>query len=100
MNEADQCAAFGCPLFGVHGVGGKWYCACHFNANPALNDAITLEICRRKQLVDRILLLRHEHHPDAVAENELLNAVRGVVAPSGGVIGPTGAQPHFSETDA
>lgn len=95
------CAAFGCLLFGVHGTGGKWYCRCHFNANPGLNDAITLEIGRNKPLVDRALYGRREHRIDIEAEQELFDLTReiGSQMPLAPVTGPTSGEPHFSEVD-
>jgi hypothetical protein len=100
----DFCAAYGCPLLGVHGVSGKWYCMCHFNASPALNDAITAELHGQKTLVDRIVSLRRQGKADAKLESEMLNIVREITGqqsiPTSGVTGPTHAEPHFSETDA
>jgi hypothetical protein len=99
---SDFCAAYGCPLFGTLGAGGKWYCGCHFNANASLNDAITLEIGRNQALVDHILLARREHRPDAKAEQQLYELTRGTGAqiPMAPITGPTSGHPHFSETDA
>lgn len=98
----DTCAAYSCPLLGVYGVSGKWYCACHFNANPALNDAITVELHRQKPLVDQIVLARREGRADAKFEGELIDIVReiGQQPPLAPVSGPEYGQPHFSETDA
>lgn len=72
----ELCAAYGCPLLGALGSGGKWYCACHFNADPNLNDAITAEINRRPETRDRILMARREFRASGEAEAELINAVR------------------------
>lgn len=74
MNEF--CAAYGCPLFGVHGVNGKWYCCCHFNANPGLNDAITAELHRNKALVDRAIALRRAGKADGALENQLVTLTK------------------------
>jgi hypothetical protein len=96
---SDFCAAYGCPLFGTLGAGGKWYCGCHFNANAALNDAITLEIGRNQSLVDHILTARRDHRPDAKAERQLYDLTRGCGGqiPTAPVVGPTHAEPHFME---
>lgn len=98
----DTCAAYGCPLFGVHGVSGKWYCACHFNANPALNDAITAELHTQKPLVDQIVSLRRCGNANRELESKLLNLIReiGQQIPLAPVAGPTHGERHFSETDA
>lgn len=97
----DLCAAFGCPLLGTFGVNSKWYCACHFNANPSLNDAITAELHRQKPLVDRIVSLRRNHEADAALEGELVNLVREIgqqqSIPTAPVTGPTHAAHHYSE---
>jgi hypothetical protein len=89
-------------LFGVYGVSGKWYCACHFNANPAVNHAITSELHRQKPLVDRIVALRRLGEADAKIEGELIDIVReiGQQKPLAPVSGPEYGKPHFSETDA
>ncbi|CAG4900637.1 hypothetical protein [Paraburkholderia saeva] len=101
---SDFCAAYGCPMLGVYGFSGKWYCCCHFNANPALNDAITAELHRMKSVVDRVVLARREHRADAQLENSLVLITREIgqqqTIPTSNVTGPTHAAPHFSETDA
>jgi hypothetical protein len=98
----DFCAAYGCPMLGVYGVSGKWYCACHFNVNPALNDAVTMELHRQKVLVDQIVALRREGCASGKLEGELLDITRqiGAQPPLAPVTGPTHGTPHFSETDA
>jgi hypothetical protein len=99
---SDFCAAYGCPMLGVHGVSGKWYCPCHFNSNPALNDAITAELHRQQPMVDQILSLRRCGKADGKLESELIDIIReiGQQAPLSTVTGPTHGAPHFSETDA
>lgn len=101
---SDFCAAYGCPMLGVHGVSGKWYCCCHFNTDPGQNDAITAELHRHKVTVDRIVLARREGQADAQIENGLILLVREIgqqqTIPTSTVTGPTHAAPHFSETDA
>lgn len=99
---SEFCAAYACPMFGVHGVSGKWYCACHFTANPALNDAITAELHRQKLMVDQIISLRRCGNADRELESKLIDIVReiGQQIPLAPVTGPTHAEPHFSETDA
>ncbi|MBC8642116.1 hypothetical protein IAG25_35515 [Caballeronia sp. EK] len=74
----DLCAAYGCPLMGVHGVSGKWYCCCHFNANPGLNDAITAELHRNKPLVDRAMALRRAGVAHGALENELVTLTKEI----------------------
>lgn len=98
----DFCAAYSCPMLGVHGVSGKWYCACHFNVNPALNDAVTMELHRQKPLVDQIVSLRRAGQASRELESELLDITReiGKQVPLAPVTGPTRGEPHFSETDA
>lgn len=101
---SDFCAAYGCPMLGVYGVSGKWYCSCHHNANPALNDAITAELHRQKATVDRIVLARREGRCDVQLENELITLVREIgeqlPLPKANVIGPEYAGPHFTETES
>jgi hypothetical protein len=101
---SDLCAAFGCPLMGTFGVNSKWYCACHFNANPSLNDAITAELHRQKATVDRIVLARREHRADAQLENGLILLVREIGTQQtfhgAGVIGPESGTTHYSEPRA
>jgi len=75
---SEFCAAYGCPMFGVHGVSGKWYCACHFNSNPALNDAITLELQANKPMVDRAIAMRRAGNADAALENELVTLTKEI----------------------
>lgn len=102
MNEPtnDFCAAYGCPMFGVHGENGKWYCCCHFNVSPSHNDSITLELNRQKPLVDQILAARREGRANGKLEAELLEITRPLATqpPVTPVTGPTYAEPHFSET--
>lgn len=74
----DLCAAYGCPLMGVHGVSGKWYCCCHFNSDPGLNDAITLELQANKPLVDRAMALRRAGKADGALENELVTLTKEI----------------------
>jgi hypothetical protein len=76
---SDLCAAYGCPLFGVHGVSGKWYCGCHFNADPGLNDAITAELHRRPETVERILTARRDYRADAKLEGGLITAIKDAI---------------------
>jgi hypothetical protein len=99
---SDFCAAYGCTMLGVYGVSSKWYCACHFNANPALNDAITAELHRQKPMVDQIVSLRRCGKTDSKLEGELIDIVReiGQQPPLAPVSGPEHGEPHFSETDA
>lgn len=98
---SDFCAAYACPMLGVHGVSGKWYCCCHFNADASLNDAITAELHRQKATVDRIVLARREHRADAQLENGLILLIREIGTQQtfhgAGVIGPESAGPHHSE---
>lgn len=54
----DQCAAYGCPMLGSFGVSGKWYCSCHFRAQPAASVAITAVLNEHRSLVDLVLLAR------------------------------------------
>lgn len=75
----ETCEAYGCPLFGALGSGGKWYCACHFNADPNLNDAITSELHRRPDTVERIVAARREGRADGKLEGSLINAVKEAV---------------------
>ena len=103
MTEAtsDFCAAYGCPLFGTYGSGGKWFCFCHRDVDSGRNDAITAELHRHKATVDRIMLARREGRADAQLENGLLLLVRDVGMQqnfrAAGVIGPEYAEPHFTE---
>lgn len=101
---SDFCAAYGCPLFGVYGVSGKWYCACHHNADPSLNDAITAELQRQKSTVDQIVLARREHRVDAQLENGLILLVREIGTQQtfhgAGVISPESGMSHYSEPRA
>jgi hypothetical protein len=99
---SDTCAAYGCPMLGVYGISGKWYCACHFNANPAISDAITAELHRQKPLVDQIVSLRRCGNADRGLESSLIEIVReiGQQPPLAPVTGPERGQPHFSEADA
>ena len=99
----DFCAAYGCPMIGVYGVSGKWYCCCHHNADPALNDAITAELHRHKPLVDRVVGLRREYKADAKLEAELVELTRQIGSQAtihgAGVIGPEYAEPHYTEQE-
>jgi hypothetical protein len=98
---SDFCAAYACPMLGVYGVSGKWYCPCHHNADPAQNDAITAELHRQKATVDRIVLARREHCADPQLENGLILLIREIGTQQtfhgAGVIGPESAGPHHSE---
>lgn len=96
----DTCAAYGCPLLGVYGVSGKWYCCCHFNANPSLNDAITAEIHRQQPMADHIVSLRRMGKADRELEQQLIGIVReiGQQTPMAPIVGPTSGETHFSET--
>lgn len=101
---SDLCAAYGCPLMGTFGVNSKWYCACHFNANPSLNDAITSELHRQKPLVDQIMHLRRNHEASGKLEGELINLIHEIghqaSIPTAPVTGPTHATTHFTEQSA
>lgn len=77
MNEF--CAAYGCTLFGVHGVGGKWYCGCHFNSDHGVNDAITAELHRHSETVERIILARREGRADGELERKLIADVKAAI---------------------
>lgn len=98
---SDFCAAYACPMLGVHGVSGKWYCCCHFNADAGNNDAITAELHRQKTTVDRIVLARREGRADAQLENGLILLVRELgtqqTIHGAGVIGPESAPPDYTE---
>lgn len=102
-----MCDAYGCPLFGIYGVGSKWFCFCHFRAeNGAQRDAITLVLNQNRPLVDISMSLRRKGSASAdllAAENELIALTRDVgmqhSIPTGGVVGPKHAMPHFSEND-
>lgn len=105
--HTDTCAAYGCPLLGSFGVGGKWFCVCHFRANAAVNDAITAELNRHRGIVDALLLARRTGagHADIKAlEDELISHTHEIgrqqSIPTAGVVGPTHAEPPFTETDA
>lgn len=76
----ELCAAYGCPLLGVLGSGGKWYCGCHFNADQNLNDAITAELHRRPEIVERIMLARRHGCANGKLEGELIAEVRDAVS--------------------
>jgi hypothetical protein len=89
-------------MLGVYGVSGKWYCPCHHNVNPTLNDAITAELHRQKPLVDRIVSLRRAGEASRELEQQVIDIVREIGAQQtirgAGVIGPTHAEPHYTET--
>lgn len=91
-----MCEAYGCPLLGVHGVSGKWYCGCHFNVEPALNDAITAELHRQKDLVKFVLMKRRQGEADGAAERNLIEITREIGRQT--ELAP--AEPHPSEVDA
>jgi hypothetical protein len=95
------CAAYACPMLGVYGVSGKWYCPCHHNASPGQNDAITAMLHQQKATVDRLVLARREGHADAQLENGLILLTReiGVQQTMHGapVIGPESAPPDYTE---
>jgi hypothetical protein len=102
-----MCAAYGCPLLGTVGDAGKWVCCCHFNIGGAANDAITAELHRQKPLVDRVLSLRATHagyRAILAVESELIELTREIgrqhSIPTACVVGPTHAEPSFSEIDA
>jgi hypothetical protein len=101
---SEFCAAYGCPMLGVYGVSGKWYCCCHHSANPALNDAITAELHRMKSVVDQVVLARREHRADAQLENSLVLITRELgtqqTIQGAPVIGPESAAPHYTETES
>ncbi|MFM0638059.1 hypothetical protein PQQ63_15260 [Paraburkholderia metrosideri] len=99
---SDFCAAYACPMLGVYGVSGKWYCSCHHTANPALNDAITAELHRQKPMVDQIISLRRLGRVNGELESKLIDVVReiGQQMPLSSVIGPSHGEPHFAETYA
>jgi hypothetical protein len=104
-DEWGYCAAFGCPLLGSFGVGGKWYCCCHFRANPSSNDAITAAINRHSNLVQRALSARQTFAGYAeikAAEDELVEITREIgrqsSIPTAPIIGPTHAMTHYAET--
>jgi hypothetical protein len=89
-------------MLGVYGVSGKWYCCCHHNANPALNDAITAEIHRQQPMADHIVSLRRMGKADRGLEQQLIDAVREISQqpPLAPVAGPKSGETHFSEIDA
>lgn len=98
---SDFCAAYACPMLGVYGVSGKWYCSCHHNANPALNDVITAELHKQKDTVDRIVLARREGRCNVQLENGLIAMIRDIgeqmPLPKANVIGPTHGNTHYTE---
>lgn len=53
-----MCEAFGCPLNGTVGHGGKWFCFCHAQTNGSRNDAITAALKRHEWLVNATLDIR------------------------------------------
>jgi hypothetical protein len=57
-NAWGMCEAFGCPLNGTVGHGGKWFCFCHARGNGNRNDAITAAIKRHEWLVNATLDIR------------------------------------------
>lgn len=105
MSEPMQefCAAYGCPLLGVYGNGGKWFCCCHRNTDASRNDAITLSLNTHRELVDKALMLRRTRGNFADTENELIELTHqvGSQAPMqmGGVIGPESAGASYTEVD-
>jgi hypothetical protein len=102
---SDTCAAYGCPLLGVYGESGKWYCCCHHNTNPALNDAITLEIHRQQPMADHIVSLRRMGKASRELEGQLMDLVREIgqqtpiapAVPNAKIVGPTHAMQHYTE---
>jgi hypothetical protein len=68
MSERDArwgfCEAYGCPMFGVYGVAGKWFCCCHFQADHAVNDAITAELNRHLWIVESTLEIRRFYNSE------------------------------------
>lgn len=75
----EFCAAYGCTLFGVYGSSGKWYCPCHHNADPNLNDAITAELHRRAETVDQIVADRRAGRANGKLEGELIADVKDAI---------------------
>jgi hypothetical protein len=103
-NAWGMCAAYGCPMFGSFGVGGKWYCCCHFRANAGTNDAITLVLNMNSSLVKESLLIRREGGRSAdlrAIEDKLVEltaeAGRQEVLPTAPIIGPTHAMQHYTD---
>jgi hypothetical protein len=101
---SDFCAAYGCPMLGVYGISGKWYCPCHHNASTGQNDAITAMLHQQKATVDRVVLARREGRADAQLENGLILLTREIdtqqTMHGAPVIGPESAAPHFTETES
>lgn len=102
-----MCEAYGCPLLGSYGVGGKWLCCCHFRAPVAAFDGITAEIHRHRGLVDAALLARRTgagYKAIKHAEDQLVILTHEIGTqqsiPTAPVVGPTHGEHHFSETDA
>lgn len=101
------CEAHGCPLVGSYGVGGKWFCCCHFRAPVATFDGITAEINRHRNLVDAALLARNTGAGCKAikhAEDQLVILTHEIGQQqsfsTAGVVGPTHGDQHFAETDA
>jgi len=100
---SEFCAAYACPLIGVYGAGGKWYCCCHRNADASRNDAITLAINSHRDLADKAVLLRRTNGEFFELENQLVELTRDAGTQrsmaAASVIGPTHAPQHYSESE-
>lgn len=95
-----MCAAFGCPLVGSFGVGGKWYCCCHFRANPQRNDEITMMLRNSPLTRSAIEARKFNAGYKAImeAEDRLIELTSGdAPKPTAPVIGPTHAMTHYTE---
>lgn len=77
MNENERCAANGCPLFGTRKTAtngeGAWFCSCHFNREPAQNDAITAKLRLHMHIVNATIDIRRFYGTEDWAD-----AYRGV----------------------
>ncbi|WP_321899889.1 hypothetical protein [Paraburkholderia heleia] len=115
---SELCAAYRCPMIAAIGVGGQWYCACHWYAPVAAFDAITAELHRQKACVDAAIHARRAYAGYASirdSENALIELTRTLgeqysLAPTRGATGkvigpPAGTTGHAyyanreSETD-
>jgi hypothetical protein len=109
--SGELCAAYGCPMIAAIGVGGAWYCACHWREPIASFDAITAELHRQKALVDTAIYARRSHAGYVVireSENALIEITHALgqqyaLTPTTGrtasVIGPTserGGHAHYA----
>lgn len=102
----DGCAAYGCPMLGSFGVSGKWYCVCHFRVDAGARDAVTAVLNQHRNLVDHALLMRRTFAGWGAikeAEDVLIDLTHEVgkqhTIPTAGVVGPTHAEPAYTETD-